>query len=60
MIDTRTPAELQEAMEAARLDFELWRRGRSRTVINEGPEPTLREEYPEKYAGLKADEVNNG
>jgi hypothetical protein len=53
-----TPAQLQADMEAARIGFEQWRRLRRRTVIDETPSrKTLREEYSDKYAGLRADEA---
>jgi hypothetical protein len=47
-----TPAELQDDMEAARLRFEQWRADRGGSRFR-----TLAEEYPDKYAGLKADEI---
>ena len=50
---SRTPEQLQEDMEAARINMERWR------AIHRRAGHTLREEYPEKYAGLARDEARD-
>lgn len=47
---SRTPEQLQEDMEAARINMERWR------AIHRRAGHTLREEYPDKYAGLARDD----
>jgi len=65
MTDTRTPAELQDAMEAARLDFEHWRRRRSRTVHDETPSQydgcrTVEDDRLDDPRHGQADSINRG
>ena len=51
MTPDRTPAQLQEDMEATRISYERWRQIR----FPSRPGATLREEYPDEYEGLKRD-----